>query len=444
MAARIALVIAAVAAAIGLAGLAISQNRTTAQPAASMTPAQLLNRPIPQGQANSAQLQLGRYLVAMGDCASCHTRDGGEPMAGGLGMNTPFGVIYTPNLTSDADTGIGGWTPAQFYRAMHLGRDDQNRNLYPAFPYAFFTRIGRTDTDAILAYLKTVPAVRYTPPPNRLPFPLNIRFMVKGWNLLFFRPGFYQQDHGKSAEWNRGAYIVNGLGHCGQCHTPVNLLGANEQANALRGGSLENWVAPDLTANTRVGIGGWSNSDIVEYLRTGRNARAQAAGPMAEVVSYSTSLLSDGDLAAIATYLKDQPPSPSPRLGAPDAGAMRRGAAVYSDACASCHLERGVGQPRYFPPLAGDAVLQQANSAGLAHMILAGVRTAPTASRPSPLAMPSFAWKLSDQEIADVATYIRNSWGNRAAPVSAGEVARVRRKTGLGDSHLTQNSGDHE
>jgi mono/diheme cytochrome c family protein len=364
-------------------------------------------------------------------------------MAGGLGLRTPFGVIYSPNITSDTATGIGGWTPDQFYNAMHRGLDDQGKPLYPAFPYVYFTRISRQDADAALAYLKTVPPVRYAPPANRLPFPLNIRFFIRGWNLLFFRPATFRGDPARSAQWNRGAYLVSGLGHCGQCHTPTNFLGANDNGKAFQGGSLEDWVAPDLSGNARAGLGSWSGDEVVEYLKTGRNARAQAGGPMAEVVSYSTSLMSDSDVAAIATYLKALPASPVRQFAAPDHGAMGRGAAVYSDACASCHLEGGVGQPRYFPPLSRDAVLQQANPTGLIHLILAGVRTAPTGARPSPMTMPSFAWKLTDQEIADVSTFLRNSWGNRAAPVSAGDVGRLRRRLALTRVRLTQNSGDH-
>jgi mono/diheme cytochrome c family protein len=428
---------------LGVAGLALSQSRMIASAPGSLTPPQLLTQPVSATLPNAAQIERGRYLVVAGDCVSCHTRENGQTLAGGLGMNTPFGVIYTPNLTSDANTGIGNWTPDQFYRAMHTGIDDQGKPLYPAFPYVYFTHISRADSDATLAYLKTVPAVSYTPPANRLPFPLNIRFMVRGWNLLFFKPADFVADSSKSAEWNRGAYLVNGPGHCAQCHTPTNVLGANKTNKPFYGGNLDNWVAPDLTENARTGLGGWSSADIVEYLKTGRNGRAQASGPMAEVVSYSTSLMTDADLRAVAAYMKDQPASPAAAMTAPDPAAMKRGAAIYSDACASCHLEQGVGQPRYFPPMAGDAVAQQADPGGLEHLILAGARTGPSPTRPSPLSMPSFAWKLSDEEIADVSTYVRNSWGNRADPVSTAQVSKMRQALGLETTHLTVNSGDH-
>ena len=365
-------------------------------------------------------------------------------MAGGLGLRTPFGVIYSPNITSDKDTGIGNWTGDQFYRAMHDGIDDEGSNLYPAFPYPWFRLISREDDDAILAFLKTTPAVKYTPPKNDLRFPLNFRPMVKGWNLLYLGGHDFSSDAGQSSEWNRGAYLVNGPGHCSGCHTQKNAFGADESERRLQGGNLDTWIAPDLTANDRTGLGNWSVDDIAEYLGTGRNAHAGAGGPMADVITYSSSLMSDADRHAIAVYLKTQAASPNLAHDPPDAGTMRRGAAIYSDACASCHLEDGVGQPRYFPPLGHNAVLQQADPIGLEHLILAGSRIGTSPSRPSPLTMPSFAWKLTDQEIADVATYLRNSWGNQAAIVSATDVRNARKKLNLDSVRLTANSGDHD
>jgi mono/diheme cytochrome c family protein len=441
-----AVTIGAVVAILGLAGVAISQlpalPSLPAHPGGAPLPTDLLTRPIDTTAPDSAQRARGQYLVVAGDCMSCHLRDGGEPFAGGLGLNTPFGVIYSSNITSDSQTGIGGWTSEQFYQAMHDGKGVHGENLYPAFPYPWFRLASRADDDAILSFLKTTPAVNYTPPENHLPFPLNIRSAVGGWNLLFLDSQEFKADPGQSAEWNRGAYLVTGLGHCGGCHTPKNALGADKSKQLLRGGDLETWVAPDLTANARTGLGDWSLEDIGEYLHTGRNARAAAGGPMADVIAYSTSLMSDEDRHAIAIYLKGQAASPAGAASSPDPEAMRRGAEIYSDACTSCHLEDGVGQPRLFPPLGHDAMLQQANPAGVVHLILAGTRIGTSASRPSPLAMPSFAWKLSDQEIADVATYIRNSWGNQAAAISDAAVSAARKKLNLETVHLTENSGD--
>jgi mono/diheme cytochrome c family protein len=435
---------AAAAAVFGLSRLTTSQTPADLTPGTGSTivPLQLLTQPISDSTPNAAQLRRGQYLVAAGDCMSCHLREGGEPLAGGLGLKTPFGVIYSPNITSDKETGIGDWTGDQFFHAMHDGIDDEGKNLYPAFPYPWFRLVSREDDDAILAFLKTTPAVKYTPPKNDLTFPLEFRVAVKGWNLLYLNSHDFHTDSSQSAEWNRGAYLVNGLGHCGGCHTPKNALGADRTKLDLQGATLDNWVAPDLTANDRTGLGSWNIDDISEYLRDGRNAHAGAGGPMADVITYSTSLMSDSDRHAMAVYLKSRAASPSLARTPPDSGAMHRGAEIYSDACASCHLENGVGQPRYFPPLGPNAVLQQPDPIGLEHLILAGGRIGTSPSRPSALAMPSFAWKLGDEEIADVSTYIRNSWGNQAESVSAADVRAARKKLNLDTVHLTVNSGD--
>jgi mono/diheme cytochrome c family protein len=402
-------------------GIAVSQMLALpAHPSSAITPGGLLAKRLDGSTPNAAQLSRGQYLVAAGDCMSCHLREGGEPFAGGLGLNTPFGVIYTSNITPDRETGIGAWTSDQFYRAMHEGKGAHGENLYPAFPYPWFRRASREDDDAIFAYLMTVPAVNYTPPKSDLPFPFNIRASVGAWNLLFLNSHDFQADPGQSAEWNRGAYLVTGLGHCGGCHTPKNSFGADKSKEEFHGGKLDNWVAPNLTDNKRIGLGAWSIDDI----------------------TYSTSLLSDADRHAIAVYIKSQPPSPMNTASAPNSGAMRRGGEIYSDACASCHLENGVGQSRVFPPLGDDAMLQQPDPTGLEHLILAGTRIGISESRPSPLSMPSFAWKLTDQEIADVSTFIRNSWGNQAAAVSASDVTVLRKKLDLQTVHLTVNSGD--
>jgi mono/diheme cytochrome c family protein len=440
---RPALFAAAGSAALALAGSAVGQAPSLpAHPVDTLTPVGVLTQPVSPTAANADQLRLGQQLVVAGDCMSCHLREGGQPFAGGLALKTPFGTIYSANITPDPQTGIGGWTPEQFHRAMHNGIDDHGDNLYPALPYPWFTRISRAEDDAILAYLKTTTPVNYTPPANKLPFPINIRFMVKFWNLLFFKPGDFQPTAGQTAEWNRGAYLVTGPGHCGGCHTTKNILGADKAGHNLQGGDLDNWTAPDLTGNPRTGLGGWSVDDITEFLKTGRNARAAAGGGMADVVGYSTSLMSDADRHAIAVYLKSLPASPDAAIPSADAGSLKRGAAIYSDVCSACHLENGVGQPRIFPPLGRNAVAQQNDPMGLEHLILAGSRVATTQAQPTPLTMPSFAWKLTDQQIADVATYVRNSWGNHAAPLTAAKVHTARHKLGLDKPRLTVNSGD--
>ena len=413
-----------------------------AHPLVDDTPRGLLTRPIADSVPNAVQLRRGQYLVAAGDCVSCHARPGGSPLAGGRGLETPFGTIFSSNITPDVETGIGRWSAEQFYRAMHEGIGAHGENLYPAFPYPWFRRASREDVDAVFAFLRSTPAVSDQPPPNRLPFPLNLRVMVKGWNLLFLKSDSFEPDARQSAEWNRGAYLVEGFGHCGACHTPKNKLGADRRDAALQGGQLDRWVAPDLTGHVRTGLGRWSEEDIVELLQHGRNAHAAAGGSMAEVIDFSTSLMSEADLRAIATYLKSQAPGPSADPIAADGGAMRRGAAIYTDVCASCHLENGVGQPRTFPPLGNDAMLQQQDPTGLLHLLLAGTRIGSSDARTTPLAMPSFAWKLDDAQIADVATYVRNSWGNQAAPVQAAQSAALRGKLGLDAPRGTASAGD--
>jgi mono/diheme cytochrome c family protein len=286
--------------------------------------------------------------------------------------------------------------------------------------------------------------VNYTPPANGLPFPLNIRASVKGWNLLYLKGGEFKADDTHSNDWNRGAYLVNGLGHCGGCHTPKNSLGADRGDRFLQGGLVEGWLAPDLTSNTRIGLGRWTTEQIVEYLQTGRNVYAAAGAQMGEVITYSTSLMTRDDLSAIAVYLKSLPSSkPGPVEPAP-AATLRRGGAIYSDACTGCHLENGVGQPRLFPPLGNNAMVQQEDPAGLIHAILGGAHVGASPSRTTPTSMPSFAWKLSDREIADVLTYIRNSWGNQGSVVTVDEVLDLRSRLGLNTIHYTANSGDRQ
>jgi mono/diheme cytochrome c family protein len=429
--------------ATGVVGVAFGKPAAPYTPmTASNLPIGPLLRPIADASANAAQLRLGQYLVRVGDCASCHTRDGGSFLSGGFALNTPFGKIYSTNLTSDPETGVGAFTPETFYAALHDGTGSDGQPLYPAMPYPYMTRVTREDSDAMLAFLKTVPPVHERRPENELSFPFNIRSLVRGWNLMFFHAGEFKPDAARSAEWNRGAYLVEGLGHCGACHTPKNALAADSADRPLQGGTLDNGVAPDLTANPRTGLGNWASEDIVEYLRTGRNAFANAGSMMAEVVTYSTSLLSDADLHAISVYLKERPASDDAASAGAEAAAIKRGAAVYIDACTGCHAEDGTGEPRFFPPLRRNAVAQQNDSTGLLHIILAGDRTATTATRPSPLTMPAFAWKLDDQQTADLATYLRNSWGNRASVVSAQQVAEMRKRLLLDKERLVDGSTD--
>ena len=402
--------------------LHVRSEVATVPPDSTPAPIALLRAPIPEGP-EAALLERGRYLTVAGDCVSCHTRIGGQPFEGGLGLQTPFGVIYSANITGDR---LGAWTGDEFWRLMSRGVGRGGRHIYPAMPYNYYTRMSRADSDAILAYLQSVPGSGYVQPANLLPIPLGFRPALIGWNLLLLEDKRFRPDPERSAAANRGAELVEGLGHCGACHTPMSIAGSPEQGRYLQGAVLNGWVAPDLTGNMHTGLGRWSAADIAEYLKTGRNMHSNAAGPMAEVVSYSTSQMSDDDLLAIATYLKSLPAGPDTTAYAPGPQAMARGGAIYADSCTACHRADGRGQPGLFPPLPGSAVAQQADPAGIVRIILGGARTGPTPTRPSALTMPSFAWKLTDEEVADVTNYVRNSWDNRAPPVSARAVGKAR------------------
>jgi mono/diheme cytochrome c family protein len=373
-------------------------------------------------------IERGRYLAAAGDCAACHTADGGKPFAGGRAIPTPFGTIYSTNITPDKDTGIGNWTEEEFYRAMREGIRADGKHLYPAFPYPWYTKLTRADIDSIKAFLDALPPVRQANRDTGLPWPFSVREVMTGWNALYFKKGEYRPDPQLSPEWNRGAYLVEGLGHCGACHTPKNFAGAVKTSHRLEGGYGENWYATSLTNDVRDGIGGWSVDEIAQYLKTGQNAKGAATGPMAEVIEHSTQHLTEADLRAIAIYLKSVPGQGEGGAPATDKDRLARGEGLYLDQCSGCHMQDGAGQPHVFPPLKGNAVVQSKDPGTLLHMILDGARVAKTAANPSGLAMPSFAWKLSDEDVADLATYLRAAWGNRAAPVAASDVKKTRER----------------
>jgi len=375
-----------------------------------------------------AQLQRGKYLVDAGDCIACHTDEKDKPFAGGRAIPTPFGTIYSRNITPHAETGIGAWSDDDFYRALHEGVRPDGSRLYPAFPYPYFTNMTHDDVLAMRAYLNTLRPIKYTPPPNRLLWPLNYRVFMRGWDWLFFEPATFASNPRKSAEWNRGAYLVEGAGHCGACHTPKNIFGADNRDQHLRGSQIQNWFAPKLSGDQPHGLRSWGIDDIVEYLKTGRNKFSGATGLMAEVVEYSTSKLTDGDLHAIAVYLKDTSGTVEEVTAVADQRQLEAGKAIFTDSCAACHAVSGEGIPRMFPPLKGNLVVQQRDPTTVVRVILDGARTATTAAQPTPSSMPAFNWKLADDEVAAVASYIRNSWGNRASPVTADTVATLRTK----------------
>ncbi len=370
----------------------------------------------------------GRYLATIGECAGCHTGAAGR-LAGGREFHSGMGVVESANITPDEQTGIGTWSGDQFYRALHEGRSKTGAHLYPAFPYPYFTHITRADSDALHAFLRTTPPIRNTPHRDRLAFPMSIRGIMAIWNHLYFRAGEFQPDPTRPPAWNRGAYIVTGLAHCGACHSPKNALQADSRRHPFEGGVIEGWFAPDLTGDPRSGLGGWTEDELVDFLKTGRNRHTAAGGLMVGVVQGSISHLDDADIRAIATYIKSLSPSSPRPAGHVAPGALTRGEAVFAARCASCHTGEGQGGGGELPALQGSPNVQASNPLTLIRFVLKGTSTAVTSAYPTAAAMPGLGDQMDDAQTADVLTYIRNSWGNAAPPVSARQVAKVRAAT---------------
>lgn len=380
--------------------------------------------------ANRAELVAkGAYLARAGNCLACHTARGGAPFAGGRAIRTPFGTLYAPNITPDKETGIGGWSADDFWRALHNGKSKDGTLLYPAFPYPNYTKINRADADAMLAYFQSLPAVRQ---PNRdaeMRFPFNLRALLVGWRALYFRPGVYQPQGYQNAEWNRGAYLVQGLGHCSACHTPRNIFGATQESGELRGAMIPmlSWYASSLTGETDTGLGSWDIAQIARLLKTGVSSQGAVSGPMAEVVRESLQYLTDDDIRAMALYLKRLPRSgEEPMQTAADEKTLKLGAALYEKHCVDCHKASGEGAPPDYPPLAGNRAVVLDSPVNPIHAVLHGGYPPSTRGNPRPFGMPPFANVFSDEEAAAVVSYIRNAWGNQASIVSSQQVNRYR------------------
>lgn len=377
-----------------------------------------------------SQVERGRYLATVGNCAGCHTDEvnDGERYAGGREMETPFGSIYTPNITFDNETGLGLWTRDDFYRAMNEGIARDGSHLYPAFPYPYFTLMPRQEIDAIYDYLSSIEPVYSETPEPQFPFPLNIRQAVMGWNLLYFEPQEFVPDPEQSDEWNRGRYLVDGPAHCGACHTDKNFAGADIEDEYLRGGVLEDWLAPNIRGGENGGIAHWSEDDIVAFLEGGRNDHTGVMPRMGEVVVLSTQYMETADLEAIAIYLKTLDDEARDPVEQPSEAIMTAGGGIYFDNCAACHASDGTGVPEIFAPLAGSNKVNAEDPITMLRVILEGTLAVPTNDNPGPIGMPAFDWKLTDQQIADLATFLRASWGNSAPAVSEGEVADLRER----------------
>ncbi len=379
-------------------------------------------------------IERGLYLAQAGDCIACHTQPGGKLFAGGRAMPTPFGTLFTSNITPDPETGIGKWSAEAFYGMMHTGRSPDGGLLYPAMPFGAYTKVTREDSDAIFAYLQSVQPVQAANRPHDLRFPYNNRALILGWRTLYFQEGTYQPDPVKSAEWNRGAYLVQGLGHCSMCHTAINALGGSSESAAFQGGliPMQDWYAPSLTSNRESGLGDWSITDISDLLRTGVSHRGAVYGPMAEVVYDSLQHMTGADTRAMSLYLKDlaagSPPAPQARTVPAQEGSllMSLGRGVYEAQCVACHGAQGLGAPPHYPLLAGNQSIQMDSAVNPIRMVLNGGYPPGTAGNPMPYGMPPFAQSLSDDEVAAVVTYVRAAWGNHGAAVSTRQANELR------------------
>ena len=382
----------------------------------------------------------GKYLTIAADCEACHTKPGGRPFVGGLAFQLPFGTMYSPNITPDKKTGIGEWSDAEFVRAVRSGVGKHGEDLYPAFPYTSYALLSTDDILAIKAYLNTLNPITYSPPENDLLFPFNQRFVMRGWKLLFVPWGQYQNDPTKTEAWNKGAYLVEALAHCGECHTPRGLMFQREQWKALSGGAVDGWIAWNITPDTDSGIGNWSNQDIASYISKGHAlGHGPAGGAMRQAIDLSLSKLPQSDIDAIVAYLKDVPPhsaayeSTSLISAVPAAQASQAwsphessgglGERIFEGACASCHGWDGSGQNTSRASLSGSHSVNDPTASNLLRVILQG--SSDPAATPT-TAMPAFGDAYSDTEIAALANYVIEQFGGRKGDVTPNEVAAVR------------------
>ncbi len=396
--------------------------------------------------ADDALVKHGEYLAKAGDCVACHSVQHGKPFAGGLQMMTPMGAIYSTNITPDPDTGIGRYSEDDFRRAMREGVAKDGHNLYPAMPYPSYAKINDDDMHALYAYfMNGVAPVKQANREPDIKWPMNMRWPLKFWNMVFLDKGVYQDKPGKDVAWNRGAYLIQGLGHCGSCHTPRGVAfqekALDESGSAfLTGGVLDNWFASNLTGEHNVGLGRWSEADVAQFLKTGANQHASAFGAMTSVINNSTQAMTDGDIAAMSRYLKSLPASGGAggAAYAYDAKTTKvsltrpandAGARVYTAYCMHCHGVDGRGFAPMLAPLAGNPNVLEKNAVSLINVTLNGTEDLVIGGIPAPYPMPKYAPVLSDQQIADVLTFVRAGWNNSAPAVSADEVAKVRKVT---------------
>lgn len=396
-----------------------------------------------QDPGTASDVARGAYLARLGDCAACHSVPGAPDFSGGLPLHSPLGTIYSTNITPDRETGIGNYSLQDFASALRAGKSPRH-HLYPAMPYPSFAKLSNDDVAALYAYfVHGVAPVHRTPARTELHFPFDQRWGLALWNWAFLDHDAYRSDSERSARWNRGAYLVQGLGHCGACHTPRGVAyqeqGYSQASHSyLAGGVTDHWLAPSLRGQRRSGLGNWSEDDLVQFLKTGHGARAMAFGPMKQVVVDSMQHVDDADLISIATYLKSlSPERPNDSLVA---GSQQDrtvewlasgdihvpGGGLFNNFCAKCHRADGRGDPLKAPALAGSAVVRAHDPSSVIHIILSGGKPHQPPGTAAIDPMPAFAAQFNDREVAQVASFIRHAWGNDAAPVTARRVQRER------------------
>ena len=397
-------------------------------------------------QATDAPADRGEYIARAGNCIACHSIPNAPPFSGGLKMATPLGPIYSTNITPDQKTGIGTYTREDFDRAMRLGIAKDGHRLYPAMPYPSYAKMTEEDMNALYDFfMKSVPPADVPNKPSEIPWPLHYRQPLVLWSLLFSDDQRYQPKPDRDAAWNRGAYLVQGLGHCGACHTPRGLAfnekGYHEgDAKFLVGGTLDNWFASNLRQDGNTGLGRWTQEDLTLFLKTGHNRFSTAIGSMTEVINNSTQYMTDDDITAMATYLRSLPGGREKDANpyTYDAATAEKlktrkfdspGALTYVQQCITCHLADGKGYAPYLPPLAGNRVAADPDPVSLVNIVLNGSARVVVDGMPDAYRMPQYRVLLTDQEIAEVVTFVRTSWGNKATPVTAADVAKIRKIT---------------
>ncbi len=395
----------------------------------------------PAAAPAASSIDRGEYLARAGDCVACHTVPGGKAFAGGLKMGTTLGAIYSTYITPDTDTGIGKYSFADFDRAVRHGIAKDGHHLYPAMPYPSYAKITDSDLQALYDFfMKEVPPVKQADKPSEITGIKSWRWPLAMWNWLFVDKGVYVPKQGHDAAWNRGAYLVEGLGHCGACHSPRGWAWQEKalddsSSRYLEGAELDAWYAPDLRGDARTGLGSWSQADIVAFLKSGHSAKGTAFGSMLDVVNNSTPYLSDADLNAMAAYLKSLPATAQQAAYAYDDTTTKSlqsgkpqeaGGTIYLGYCVSCHGVDGKGRDAFIPPLAGNPVVLNHDPSSLINLVLNGAEPLVVKGAPDSYRMPQYRVQLTDDQIASVLSFVRNGWGNNTAAVTADQVAKLR------------------